>query len=218
MRKIKFTIFLFATLFGFHLFAQEAIKKDSASYEYYPDQTKTEVTDAQSTNQPQGQKSDISEKLFFGGGFGAGFGNYTFISVSPIIGYRVTSRLATGVRFMYQYTTFEYIDQNLDKERYNGNDFGVSPFARFMVYGPAFLQAEYEYMSYDALFYDGTKRRANFDSFLAGAGIAQPIGQRAAFFLTVLYNFSYENFDNTGVYRSPYDSPWVFRVGISGGF
>lgn len=218
MRKIKITIFLFAALFNFHLFAQETIKKDSASYEYYPDKTKADVSNTQSTSPAPGQKSDISEKLFFGGGFGAGFGNYTFISVSPIIGYRVSSRLAAGVRFMYQYTTFEYINQNFDKERYNGNDFGVSPFARFMVYGPAFLQAEYEYMSYDALYYDGTKRRANFDSFLAGAGIAQPIGQRASFFLTVLYNFSYQNFDNTGVYRSPYDSPWVFRVGISGGF
>jgi hypothetical protein len=198
--------------------AQETINQDTAVYEYYPDKSNTQEAQPQSSNAQQGQKSDISEKLFFGGGFGAGFGSYTFISVSPIIGYRVTPRLAAGVRFMYQYTTFEYLDQNFDKERYNGNDFGVSPFARFMVYGPAFLQAEYEYMNYDALYYDGTKTRSSFDSYLAGGGISQPIGQRAAFFLVVLYNFSYEGFDNSGVYRSPYDSPWVFRVGISGGF
>ena len=218
MKKYHIIFLLLFTFLTSNLFAQETSEKDTSTYEYFPEKSTKVDTKDQSTNSQQNQKTDISEKLFFGGGFGAGFGNYTFISVSPIIGYRVSSRLAAGLRFMYQYTTFEYVTQNLNKERYNGHDFGVSPFARFMVYGPVFLQAEYEYMSYDALYYDGTKRRANFDSFLAGAGISQPIGQKAAFFLTVLYNFSYQNFDKSGVYRSPYDSPWVFRVGVSGGF
>jgi hypothetical protein len=198
--------------------AQETTAEDTAVYEYYPDRTSTEQSKTQTSNPQQGPKSDIFEKLFFGGGFGAGFGDYTFVSVSPIVGYRVSDRLAIGMRLMYQYTTFEYIDQNRNKERYKGNDFGASPFARFMVYGPAFLQVEYEYMNYDALYYDGTKKRSSFDSFLAGGGISQPIGQRAAFFLALLYNFSYEGFDNSDVYRSPYDSPWVLRIGISGGF
>jgi len=164
-------------------------------------------------------KLGFMDKLFFGGGVGAGFGNYTYISVSPIIGYRLTPRLSTGVRLMYQYTTFKYYDYIDQKEEtYNGNDFGIGGFATFSLFGPIFLQAEYEHLSYDGLYYDGTQDRTSFDSFMAGGGISQPVGRKSSLFLAVLYNFSYENFNNANAYRSPYDSPWVVRIGISGGF
>jgi hypothetical protein len=53
--------------------------------------------------------------------------------------------------------------------------------------------------------------RRTFDSFLAGGGFIQPIGQRAAFYLMALYNFSYQQ---TAQY-SPYDSPVIIRAGIN---
>ena len=122
--------------------------------------------------QPQ-QKSQLSEKIFFGGGFGAGFGSYTFISISPIIGYRITPKLSAGLRLMYQYTTYDYPDhQTGQMEKYQGNDFGVGGFARFMVYGPLYLQAEYEHLNYDGLYWDGTSSRDSFNSFMAGGGIS----------------------------------------------
>ena len=120
---------------------------------------------------------------------------------------------------MYQFTTFEYYDVQEQKIKdYNGHDLGIGGFARFMVYGPVYLQAEYEHLNYDGLYLDGTSSRDSFDSFMAGGGISQPIGNKAAFFITAMYNFSYQNFNQNGVYRSPYNSPWVFRVGIAGGF
>lgn len=173
---------------------------------------------AQEQGENQG-KPKFLDKVFFGGGVGAGFGDVTFISVSPIIGYRLTPRLSTGVRLMYQYTSFKYYDYIDKREKtYNGNDFGIGGFATFSLFGPIFLQAEYEHLSYDGLYYDGTQARTSFDSFLAGGGISQPIGRKAAFFLAALYNFSYKNFNNTNAYRVPYNSPVVIRVGITGGF
>lgn len=168
--------------------------------------------------QEQQKQSNFLDKVFVGGGLGAGFGNYTFINVSPIIGYRLTERLSIAMRLMYQYTTFEYYVTPVDKERYNGHDLGIGGFARFMVFGPVYLQAEYEHLNYDALYTDGSSGRTSFDSFMAGGGIAQPIGNKAAFFITAMYNFSYEGFNRNNVYRSPYNSPWVIRVGIAGGF
>jgi hypothetical protein len=54
---------------------------------------------------------------------------------------------------------------------------------------------------------------------MAGGGIAQPVGRKAFVFFTAMYNFSYQNFNNSAnVHRRPYDSPWVIRVGIAGGF
>jgi hypothetical protein len=172
--------------------------------------------------QDQNQNPDkpaFKDKVFFGGGIGAGFGTYTFISVSPIIGYRLTPRLSPGIRLMYQYTTFKYYDFIDQKEEtYSGNDFGIGGFVTYSLFGPVFLQAEYEHLSYDGLDYSGNQERASFDSFMAGGGISQPMGRKAAFFLAVLYNFSYENFNNTNAYRSPYNSPWVVRLGVTGGF
>ena len=167
----------------------------------------------------QGQRPAFLDKIFVGGGLGAGFGDYTFVNISPIIGYRVSPQFAIGMRLMYQYTTFDYYDfQEQRVKKYNGNDFGIGGFARYMLFGPVFLQAEYEHLSYDALDYSGTSSREGFDSFMAGGGIAQPVGNKASVFLTVMYNFSYENFNTGNVYRVPYNSPWVVRVGVAGGF
>jgi hypothetical protein len=164
------------------------------------------------------QKPTFLDKMFFGGGFGAGFGNYTYVNISPIIGYKATPRLSIALRLMYQYTTYDYWDyQDQLTKKYSGNDYGVGGFARFMVRGPFYLQAEYEHLNYDGLDNSG-HYRSSFDSFMAGAGMAKPIGGKAFFFVTAMYNFSYENFDNTNVYRSPYSSPWVIRIGVTAGF
>ena len=165
------------------------------------------------------QGSSIRDKIFVGGGFGAGFGNYTYVNISPIIGYRISPRLSAGMRFMYQYTTYDYYDYQAQRTlNYSGNDFGIGGFARFMVYGPVYLQAEYEHLNYDGLSYDGVSSRDTFDSFMAGGGISQPVGGKAFLFLTAMYNFSYDNFNSSNAYRSPYNSPWVIRIGITAGF
>lgn len=172
-----------------------------------------------STHAQEEQGPSFKDKLFFGGGFGAGFGNYTYVNVSPIIGYRVTPKLSLAMRLMYQYTTYDYWDfQDQETKNYSGNDFGIGGFARFMLYGPVYLQAEYEHLSYDGLSYSGVSSRDTFDSFMAGGGIAQPVGGKAFLFLTAMYNFSYDNFNSTNAYRVPYDSPWVIRIGITAGF
>lgn len=164
------------------------------------------------------QRSAFLDKIYVGGGFGASFGDYTYINISPIIGYRVSPKLSVGLRLIYQYTTYEYWDyQDQTTKNYSGNDFGVGGFARYMVRGPFFLQAEYEHLNYDGLDDSGSSR-SSFNSFMAGGGISQPIGGKAFFFLTAMYNFSYANFDSNNVYRSPYNSPWVLRIGVTAGF
>ena len=196
MRNIKLSFFIVLLSFATVAFAQDDDR---------PKPTKEEG-------------SSFKDKVFFGGGFGVGFGNYTYVNISPIIGYRVTPRLSTALRFMYQYTTYDYYDyQAQETMNYSGNDYGIGGFARFMVYGPVYLQAEYEHLNYDGLDYTGSYR-STFDSFMAGAGIAQPVGRNVFLFFTAMYNFSYDNFNSNNVYRTPYDSPWVIRIGVTAGF
>jgi hypothetical protein len=155
-------------------------------------------------------KPDWKERVFTGGGFGAAFGSYyDYVSVSPLIGYSITQKLAAGIQVQYRYTNYKGYTQTIST-----NDWGVSPFVRYSLFGPIFLHAEYEYLNYQYPTSNGEKFRRDFNSFMAGGGFFQPIGRRAGFYALALYNFSYDDLD---VY-SPYNSPLVLRVGITAGF
>jgi len=150
-----------------------------------------------------------SERWFYGGGIGVGFGDVTYLQVQPLIGYQVNDRLSVGGSLIYRYA---------DDSRYSPSvktsDYGASLFTRYTVVGPFFLQAEYEYLNYEVLFSDRSTDRKNANSFFAGGGVSQPLNAHVSLFATVLYNLTYSSYDEPG----PYSSPWVFRIGVSAGF
>lgn len=150
----------------------------------------------------------LKDRIVTGGGLGLGFGSVQdFISVSPMIGYRLTARLLGGTGVTYRYTNYK-----LTKPSIKLHDYGVSPFLRFTVYRNIFIQTEYEYLNYEyPVFPYVENTRRTFDSFLAGGGFIQPLGERMAFYLMALYNFSYQE----QAQYSPYDSPIVVRAGIN---
>ena len=150
----------------------------------------------------------VRERIVTGGGMGLGFGSaQDFVSVSPIIGYRLTQKLMAGVNLTYMYVNYKFIDVKV-------NNYGFGPFTRFTVYRNIFLQAEYEHLNYEFPI-AGTREtaRQGFNSFLAGGGFIQPIGRNAGLYFMALYNFSY-----TPMKASPYDSPLVLRGGLTFGF
>lgn len=158
----------------------------------------------------------IKERIVTGGGLGLGFGNTRdFVSVSPIIGYSITKKLLAGTGVSYQYVKYKNIFPGTDV---SVNNFSINPFVRLTVYKGFFIQTEYEHLSFEGLSYPPLeKTRAGFNSFMAGGGLIQPIGNRSSFFVMALYNFSYRN-PRPGEFV-PYDSPWVLRAGINlGGF
>ncbi len=159
------------------------------------------------------KKPPFKDRIFTGGGLGLSFSSsYDFFSLSPIIGYRVNQRLATGLSIIYRYTKYKYVTPNIST-----NDWGVSPFVRYQIHGPIFLHAEYEYLNNEYVTYSGQSVRKSFSSFMAGGGVFQPIGRHAGFFAMALYNFSYRNPSGPNDYY-PYSSPFVLRVGITAGF
>ena len=150
----------------------------------------------------------LKHRIVTGGGLGLGFGSVQdYFSVSPMIGYRLTAKLLAGTGVTYRYTNYKVYKPSIKL-----NDYGVNPFLRFMVYRNIFVQTEYEYLNYEFPVTVAETTRRSFDSFLAGGGFIQPLGERAAFYLMALYNFSYQG--ATQQY-SPYDSPWVIRAGIN---
>lgn len=149
----------------------------------------------------------LKDRIVTGGGLGLGFGSVQdYVSVSPMIGYRLTARLLAGTGVTYRYTNYKVFRPSIKL-----NDYGVNPFLRFTVYRNIFIQTEYEYLNYEYPLASRETTRMNFDSYMAGGGFIQPLGNRLSFYLMALYNFSYDDLDP----YSPYDSPFVIRAGIN---
>ncbi len=147
-------------------------------------------------------------RWFFGGGIGLGFGTIDYVDIAPLVGYRVTEDFSVGGRLSWRYRSDDRFQPSL-----NTNDYGAGLFARYRILSPLYLQAEYEYLSYEFVRFDGTSDRDEFDSVFGGFGFAQPLGGRSTFFVTALYNFSYSSGE-----PGPYSEPWVVRAGVSFGF
>jgi hypothetical protein len=159
----------------------------------------------------------FKERIMTGGGFGLGFGSdQDFISLSPMIGYRVTERMLMGTSVTYRYTKYKLLSPAVKL-----TDYGVNPFVRYTLFNNVFTQVEYEYLNYEFPYWNSGKNeiettRRDYTGIFAGGGFFQPIGDRAMFFVMALYNLSYTD-PKPGEY-SPYYNPLVLRAGINVGF
>ncbi len=76
-------------------------------------------------------------------------------------------------------------------------------------FGNLFVHAEHELLRYKfsttTIETDQTKW---FQSAFVGGGVMQPLGGRASLNIYVLYNLLYDQ-------ESLYNSPWVYRVGVT---
>jgi hypothetical protein len=148
-------------------------------------------------------------RVFYGGGFGVSFGTVEYVEVTPMIGFKVTPITHLGVSLLYRYRKDDRYDPSISTSDYGGNFF-----VRVFPYRGLFLEGNYEYVDYEYVFSDGSTARQGDSNVLAGAGFSQPMGDHGAFYASALYNFSYDSSDPF----EPYDSPWVFRVGVGFGF
>ncbi len=148
------------------------------------------------------QKPNLSEKIFFGGGFGLQFGTFTMIKLTPEIGYRPAEMFEFGIGAYYIYSKNFYY--NFSDHVYGGNAFG-----RLYVCQNFYIQGEYEMLNiadfdYTTGYYTG--KRIFITGILGGIGYRQKIGKRTAILTSVLYNFTISP-------KTPYNNP-VFRVSL----
>ena len=163
------------------------------------------------------KKGFDKNKLFFGGSLGLSFGSYTFINISPQVGYRFNRTFAAGVGINGQYSSYktDYNDPAFDyKEQYGMvglNIFGrIYPIDFIMLQ----LQPELNYTWGSLSFYDGTPERKLDNKFvpslLGGVGAGIPAG-RGAFIVMAQYDLLQQE-------RSPYGSSVFFQFGYNVGF
>ena len=148
------------------------------------------------------KKLPFGERIFYGGNFGLQFGNYTLVDVSPMIGYRITSRLDAGIGGTYKYYSYKTYSGG---SRLQANIFGGNTFTRFFVFRDVFAYGEYEYLYYKVK--DINPYSVDYTSLLVGAGYRQPVSERSYMYIMLLWNLN-------DTPDSPYSNP-VIRVGFS---
>jgi hypothetical protein len=134
------------------------------------------------------------DRLFFGGNFGMSFGDYTFINITPQVGYQFNRYLAAGGGLSFIGSAFTQRDYNGDKiYKDSYNSAGLNLFGRVYPIPFLFLQAqpEYNYTWGKTKFYNGLPEVKLDGEFvpvlLLGAGAVIPAG-RGAFVAMIQYN------------------------------
>jgi hypothetical protein len=149
------------------------------------------------------------KKTFFGGGFGFGYGDLSWVEIWPVLGYRVSKSITAGVEGLYRVREDDRTANDI-----TATDYGVSPFVRVNLARGLFIQAEYEFLSYEYVDTSLGTDRDTYDSFLMGVGLSRPMGGHAAFVVSAFYNFSWSDDE----LYSPYDEAWTVNAGVGFGF
>lgn len=148
----------------------------------------------------------FGQRLIFGGNIGLQFGRYTFVDISPLVGYKVTDQLIMGLGATYIYYSVDDFPY-----KYSTNIFGGRAFTKYYLMENLFAHVEYEILNMEVLD-DLTYKlvRTNIPSLFVGGGYRQMMGERSAFELLLLYNLMEER-------NSPYQNP-IIRAGFVFGF
>ncbi|WP_340113261.1 hypothetical protein [Maribellus mangrovi] len=145
-------------------------------------------------------------KMYYGGYVTLNFSrDYSVIGAQPMVAYKLTPKLSTGVQATYEYINYK---NNSD---YSGSNYGASVFSRYRVTPRLYAHAEFQLMSYKWLYSDGDTRKTAPMLYLGG-GYSQPITRNT--WLTAQVLFDVLNHEN-----SPYkDWEPYFSVGVGVGF
>jgi len=177
-----------------------------ALYAQQPDTTAYRPTDEKAEEQTEKKSGSLAERLYFGGSVGFSFGDYSRISVTPMIGYRLTKMWSVGVRVGYEYIKDERYQETLTSSNYGG-----SAFLRFRPIPQIYLHGEYAYYSYKFQTASFESEREWVPFLFAGGGYVQRVSPRVSVVVEVLVDVLQDD-------RSPYED-WdpMISVGVWAG-
>ncbi len=163
--------------------------------------------------EPQG---DFFDRSVFGGGLGLQFGTLTFIDISPMIGYRITDRLETGIGLTYKYYKYNdfYTDQTTgQKVDLKSDMYGASIYTRYHILENVFAHVEYERLRYnfENIYSSGGQilrepMHTYINGLFVGGGLRQNITKGSFLYVMALWDLIEDP-------NSPYQNP-IIRMGV----
>ncbi len=130
-------------------------------------------------------------RFWYGGGLGLGFSGGTFsnqfnLSISPMVGYKITPEFSVGPRGELSYTHFRTNDGRGGVEKYNFFNYGIGAFSRYKLFQQFFIHAEYQVENRQLLNQFGDKFRDTRNNFYIGAGYTS--GGLVGYEISLLWN------------------------------
>ena len=169
----------------------------------------------QSYDSAREKKGFDPSRLVFGGNLGVSFGDFTFVNITPQVGYQFSNMFTAGLGVNYIYSGIKYRDAS-GRELYKEN-FGYAGMGLFGRFFPtdflfAMVQPEINY-SWGNVEVPGQPtvklESAWVPSFLVGAGVMiGGRGGRGGMMLSIQYDLAQDP-------RSPYGSQAFFGMGYA---
>jgi hypothetical protein len=163
------------------------------------------------------KKGFDKNRLVFGGNIGASFGDYTFVNLTPQVGYMFNQYITAGVGINYLYQSVKYYDgAGNDYASNNLSYAGMNLFTRIFPVRFLFISAQPEInYSWGKLKYKGIygdrmdeKLAGKFvPAFLVGAGAVLSPNGKGGMFLSIQYDVIQNE-------RSPYGTNPYLNIGF----
>ncbi len=148
------------------------------------------VTKRDSLKRKRERNDDWKEKVTYGGNFQLQFGTFTFIYLSPTIGYIPAKNFNVGVGIIYNYISLDY---GAPYGKYTQSIYGTHTYARYFVTDGVFVQGQYDRLLQPMVYGYKPDAKTWVDYVLVGGGFRQPIGDKAALSTSIMYNLTPSN-------------------------
>ncbi len=140
-----------------------------------------------SVKRKQPKDRDWVKKLTYEGNVQLQLSNYTFIYLSPTIGYSPVDKVNLGLGVIYNYISINY---GGSYGKVSQSVFGGHSYARYFVTDGFFVQGQYDRLRQPNVFNYFGDRMTWVDYLLAGGGFRKPIGDKIGLTGTIMYNFT----------------------------
>ncbi len=167
------------------------------------------ITETEATGEKL--RTQFWDRTYFGGEFGLMFGSYTFVNISPEMGYMFTKNFSAGGGTIYQ-----YYQNNTSYYQLSTSIYGGKAFAKYFVWRDLFLTSILEVVSLETRYYDyanrypDTQNRFWFATPMVGIGYMQRFNGKSGIGVSILFNLN--NDINSPYYGQA--SPMI-RIGFS---
>jgi len=155
-------------------------------------QTRDEdYANSSATSTSKKEKEPMKNRWVLGGNFGGFIGQVSFVQLNPMLGYKLTENLTTGVGLNYILAGSQSVTMNI---------VGGSVWSRYKILPNLYVHSEFEHLQISAKILGNEAYRATAPVFMVGGGYLQ-----GNFGVTVLYDFIQDP-------DSPYQTP-IIRIG-----
>lgn len=200
------------------LVAQEVDSTSQQESVLPPTQKSRQSESATRYSTPPKSKPDWKKKIYVGGYFGLGFGTYTYVDVSPIVGYNFTKDFNMGIGVIYNYYSQPVPTGPFSSTKISSSNWGGRLNATYTLFNLVSVGAEYQFLSveqvsYNPFTYEVAKEKVPVNILLLGGGLRQSLGRNASIFIMVYYDVLQDP-------NSPYayNNGLVWRMGVAAGF